>query len=283
MGKRDFDQWLSGFRESIADYGYYINFRKVVENARALKVELNMMNSLIGSSDVKNEFIELLDRYPSVLKCVPLLIAVRENEIRAMDDDGSFTYRFDRPNQSPEQYAVFMEKTGLFELISKHMINNLYDYVLGVETGLDSNGRKNRGGHLMEDLVEKYIRATGCKYQKEKYLKDIELDYSIDLSNISNDGKATKRFDFVVEGKDAVYAIEVNFYSSGGSKLNETARSYKMIAEESDGIRGFRFVWITDGRGWNSAKGNLRETFDVLDDLYNIKDLEDGVLKILFN
>ena len=179
-----------------------------------------------------------------------------------------------------------MEKTGLFELLEKHLINNLVDYVTGVETGLDSNGRKNRGGHLMEDLVESYIQKAGFTknetYFKEMYIHEITNRWGIDLSAISNSGKMEKRFDFVVKTDTMIYAIETNFYSSGGSKLNETARSYKTLALEADTIDGFSFVWFTDGKGWTSARNNLEETFDVLENIYNIKDLENGIMNLIF-
>lgn len=175
-----------------------------------------------------------------------------------------------------------MRKTGLFDLIQNHVVNNLVDYVTGVETGLDSNARKNRGGHLMENLVESYLVKAGLKkgetYFKEMYIHEIEKRWNIDLSSISNKGKAEKRFDFVVKGKDVVYGIETNFYTSGGSKLNETARSYKTITMETKDLDYFRFVWFTDGWGWGSARNNLKETFDVLEHLYCISDLEDGII-----
>ena len=177
-----------------------------------------------------------------------------------MDKDGSYTYSFKKSNQTPEQYADFMEKTGLFDLISKHLINNLYDYVLGVEAGLDSNGRKNRGGHLMEDLVEQFIKETGFEYREEMYNYEVEETYDVDLSALTNDD-VSKRFDFVIKTSDCVYGIETNFYSSGGSKLNETARSYKMLAVESKNIIGFKFILVIDGAGWVSARNNLKETW----------------------
>ena len=176
-----------------------------------------------------------------------------------------------------------MRETGLFELISTRVINNLVDYVLGVEAGLSSNGRKNRGGHLMEDLVESFIQKAGfiknVNYFKEMKLAELEAKTGLDLSALSNDGKTVKRFDYVIISEKCVYACECNFYASSGSKLNETARSYKTLALESKEIEGFKFVWFTDGLGWMSAKNNLRETFDVLDTIYNIKELEEGILE----
>ena len=155
---RDFNDWLAGFRDSISDYGYYIDFEKVHRNVDAMKIELNILNSLIGSTDIENDFALLITKYPEALQCIPLLLAVRANEIYAIDGDGAFTYNFKTQNLSIEQYKVFMRKTGLFDLMANHIVHNLVDYVTGVETGLDSNGRKNRGGHLMENLVESFIQ-----------------------------------------------------------------------------------------------------------------------------
>ena len=280
--KRNFVEWLGTFKDNISDYKYYINFDKVYKNVEENKVEFNMLNSLLGSKNIEEDFINLVTKYPEVLKCIPILLAVRNMEIPAMDEEGAFIYNFKKMNQSLEQYIVFMNKTGLFDLLANRGVTNIIDFVLGVETGLDSNGRKNRGGHLMEDLIEGYLKSEGVEYYKEMYLKDVEEKWGVNLSSLSNNGKSAKRFDFVVKTKNMIYGIETNFYTSGGSKLNETARSYKMIAEESKSIDGFKFVWFTDGKGWTSAKKNLEETFDVLDTMYNINDVENGVMKELF-
>ena len=278
----DFRTWLAGMRPCINGYGYYADFEKIYANVEAVRVELCIMNSLIGSHDIESDFKKLLVRYPEIVRCIPILLAVRTAEIYAQDEDGAFEYDFGSKSLPDEQYAVFMRKTGLFDLISGHIVNNLIDYCLGVETGLDSNGRKNRGGHQMEDLVEGYLARTGATYFKEMYLHDIEQRWGADMSAISADGTSTKRWDFVVKARDAVYVIETNFYASSGSKLNETARSYKMIAEEMNAVQGVEFVWVTDGGGWKNARGNLEETFGVMDHIYNIKDLESGVFDRLF-
>ncbi len=286
MENRNFDEWLSKFRSSISSYDYYIDFKKVVKNVEEIKVELNILNSLIGSKNVAEDFERIVTKYPETLACVPLLLAVRGNEIYAQDEEGAFLYNFKKMNYSVEQYKVFMHKTGLFDMISHHLVNNLVDYALGIETGLDSNGRKNRGGHQMEGLVEQYIVAAGYMkdkdYFKEMYLKDIERRWDIDLSALSNQGKAAKRFDFVIKTDNVIYGIETNFYSVGGSKLNETARSYKMLSQEADTIEGFTFVWFTDGIGWKSARENLRETFEEMEMIYSIDDMENGIMEMIF-
>lgn len=283
--KRNFNDWLSKFKTSISDYKYYVDFEKIYKNVDKVKVELNILNSLIGSKNIEEEFQNILIKYPETLECIPLLLAVRSREIFVKDEINEYLFKFDKMVYSIKDYIKFMRESGLLDLLQNHIINNLYDYVLGIEVGLDSNGRKNRGGHLMENLVESYIIKAGYKkdvdYFKEIYLKDIEKKWNLDLSEMSGHNTSTKRFDFVIKTDKQVYVIETNFYSSGGSKLNETARSYKMLAQESKKVDGVTFMWFTDGTGWNSAKKNLEETFNELETMYNINDLENGILNEL--
>ena len=286
--KRNFNDWFKNFKSTINSYDYYVNFEKVYFNVEAIKISLNLMNSLIGSKKIEEDFEALMTRYPEIITCIPILIAVRlkdigKNGLEILDDGTPMIYNFNKKTNTSDEYKKFMYKTGLFELLSNHLINNLVDYVTGVETGMDSNGRKNRGGKNMEALVESYIKATGCKYYTEMQIAEVEKKYKLDLSALSNNGKTVKRFDFIVESEGHVYGFEVNFYASGGSKLNETARSYKMLAEEAKNINGFSLVWITDGAGWQSARNNLEETFDIFDNVYCIDDLDKGVLNQLFN
>ncbi len=286
---REFNEWIKSFRSSIASYNYYIDFDKVFRNVEDIRIELNILNFLVGSKNIEQDFQNILERYPEVLKCIPILLAVRTREIYAQDDFFSWNYNFNSRFEDWNSeifyttYSYFMEKTGLFSLLQNHIINNLVDYVTGVEVGLDSNGRKNRGGHLMEDLIESFIKKAGFEknknYFKEMYIHEIEQKWNIDLSAISNQGKMEKRFDYVVKTDKMIYVIETNFYSSGGSKLNETARSYKTLANEIATIDGVTFVWFTDGNGWNSARNNLEETFDVMEHIYNINDLENGIIE----
>ena len=283
--KRNYDDFINTMVDCLADYKYYVDFDKVYKNVDKYKVELNILNSLIGSKNIEQEFRDLVLKYPDVLDCIPILLAVRSKEIFVKTDIKEYLYNFETMIYSLDEYVKFMRETGLFDLIQNHIINNLYDYTLGIEVGLDSNARKNRTGDTMESLVESYIISAGYKYNidyfKEMYLSDIEKKWNVDLSNISANNVSTKRFDFVIKKDNCIYVIETNFYSSSGSKLNETARSYKMIALESKDIKGVKFIWITDGKGWKSALHNLEETYNVMDTLYNINDLDSGILENL--
>ena len=282
---RDFNRWFNNLKTSISNYGYYVDFEKIYKSAEKYKVELNILNSLIGSKTIEKDFENIILKYPETLEVIPMLLAVRSNEIFVKDSTNEYLFKFNKMVYSVGDYLKFMKETGLFELLQNHIINNLYDYLLGVEVGLDSNGRKNRGGHLMEDLVEEYIVKAGYKknesYFKEMYLADIEKKWNMNLSAMSGNNVSTKRFDFVIKTNKQVYVIETNFYSSGGSKLNETARSYKMLAEESRKVKGVTFIWVTDGLGWIGARKNLEETFNELPALYNISDLDNGILNNL--
>ena len=283
--KRNFNIWLSSFRDSIADYGYYIDFEKVHQNVENIKIELNILNSLIGSKSIEEDFENLIKKYPEVLKCIPLLLAVRSNEIFCQDENGGHLFRFkseDYPTNDFEQYRYFMRETGLFDLLENHIVKDLVDYATGVETGLDSNGRKIRGGHLMENLVESFINKAGfikdVNYFKEMKASSISQKWGYDLSCILNNGKTEKRFDFVIKTNTQLYVIETNFYATQGSKLNETARSYETLSNGIENISGITFVWFTDGKGWYTSRHNLEQTFDVMEHIYNIKDLENGII-----
>lgn len=310
--KRDFDQWLTTFKSSIASFDYYVDFHKVLDNVERWRSELYLMNSLLGSEHIEADFKALAAKYPDILRVVPILLAVRYEEIPVLDTGVLTIYDFgrDAPTNTPDEYCEFMRSTGLFSLMENHAITNLYDYVTGVEVGLDSNGRKNRGGHLMENLVESYLMGAGLRrrmtgetssrgrsqkrqsisgdptetgvYYKELYATQAQDFWGVDLDAITNGGAADKRFDYVARTHRGVFGIETNFYGGGGSKLNETARSYKEIAQEAAGIDGFTFVWVTDGGGWMSARHNLEETFDVLENLYDIADLDAGAFRRLF-
>ncbi len=288
MIQRNLQLWFQQLKSSIASYNYYTDFEKVYKNVDSVKIELHILNALVGSQDIYNDFIKIINEYPKVLKCIPILLAVRDKKIKIFDknENTEILYDFLNPSFSLEQYIYFMEQTGLFDLLKEKKITSVYDYVTGVEVGLDSNGRKNRTGDLMEDLVESYIIDAGFEngksYFKEMNLTDICKKWNVDLSKISNDGKTQKRFDFVVKTDNMIYLIEANFYSSSGSKLNETARSYKNLAIGAKEIPEITFVWFTDGIGWKTAKNNLIETFSVLDNIYNIEEIKSGVIKKVF-
>ncbi len=279
--KREFDEIMSSLKKSIANYSYYTDFEKVYRNVNKFRIELNILNSLIGSNNIEEEFQSLLQEYPKTLNVIPLLLAIRKTEVEIFDGE-EITFSFKSMNHEIDLYLKFMRETGLFSLMEDNKIKCLFDYITGVEVGLDTNARKNRTGKAMEAIVESFIAELGIEYHSELYKSQIKEIYDIDIDQyiVSTDEQdvANKRFDFVVKTENQLYIIETNFYSGGGSKLNETARSFKNIASDMNNAPELTFIWITDGVGWKSAKRNLKETYDIMDHLYTLTDLENKVL-----
>lgn len=278
--QRNFDDWFNTFRASINISRCYVDFSSSYKDKdmEVLNVEMHILDVLVNADNPEEKFRFIANEYPCCLKVIAMLMDMSDYEIYFMNENGTLSHNF----KDTEQYIIFMRSTGIFKMLQKHVISNLHDYIAGIKAGLNLNGRKNRGGHQMENLVESFLKKAGVEYDPQMYIEDIEHEYHINLSPISAGKTSTKRFDFVVRTEKFIYAIETNFYTSGGSKLNETARSYKMLAEESRYIERFRFMWITDGGGWESAKHNLEETFNAMTHIYNIADMEEGIFIRLF-
>lgn len=251
----------------------YVDFRKVAANVDAISLRLNQLNYLIGQEDMGSAVRSLWNENPKVFSVLDILIAVRtKDRKKVLDSHGavrSVSYYF----TSPEQITAFLDETGLTEVFQSKQIRNLVDYVFGVEVGLDSNARKNRGGHIMEALVADTLRKSGIAFEQEVYYTEFpEIVKAL--------GADKKRFDFVVRTSRITYLIEANFYTGGGSKLNEVARSYSELAPKINAVPGFEFVWITDGIGWNDARNKLEEAFAHIPDIYNLSSLSDFIEKL---
>lgn len=282
---RDFNNWFSTLTDSIYTYSYFTDFDKIYKNINNIKVELNILNSLIGSQNIEKEFQNIIKKYPETIKCIPILLAIRQQEIIVNDNTDKHLINFTiSKNTDVELYIKFMRETGLFDLLSKSKIKSLQDYVTGIEVGLDSNARKNRTGKVMENIIESYIQSAGYKKHRTYFTQinttDFNVKFGINLS-LYTKTITNKKFDFVIKKDKKIFAIEVNFYNSQGSKLNETARSYKEIALETKNMENFSFIWITDGKGWLSSKKNLEDTFNSINYIYNLKDVENGLFKKL--
>lgn len=286
--KRDFSNWLTTLTESISSWNFYTDFPKVFNNIKNYEKEISLLNSLIGSTNLEEELLSLLGTNPSVKKVLPLLLATRQESIYVLDDNRKIEIDFFNNESSDELLLKFMQNTGLFDLIKNSLVSNFKDYLIGIEVGLDSNARKNRTVLEMEKRVEEELQKIGLKlnvdYFKQMNLSSVENHFKLNLKNLKESMKAEKRFDFVIfHDNKHIYLLEVNFYTKPGSKLNEVARSYKMLAKEIESESNLHFVWITDGKGWFGAQNNLKETFEEIDTVFNLNDLSYGKLEELLN
>ena len=271
--KEQFDLFISQLQETNQTLDFFCDFDKISQNVEDIKLSLCMLNSLIGSSDLRKSVETIWKRDKSAFGVMDILIAVRsEGKKKVLDSLGRCVV-LDTLFNSADGVMEFLENTGLAEIFQSKKINDLVDYVFGIETGLDTNARKNRSGHVMEDMVARIFEKNGIHYRQEVYSSEWPT-----ITRVLGDDE--KRFDFVIKTAAKTYLIEVNFYSGGGSKLNEVARSYSDIAPKINSVSGFEFVWITDGIGWKSAKNKLQEAYSIIPSVYNLKNI-DNFIKII--
>ncbi len=279
-----FKEITFSFKNKITQWNYFVNWQKVLQNIEPIEKELNLLNYLIGKKELHKETVDLLLKYPDTIKAIPLLLAIRDKSLEVLIDVRNFIYRefdFSKKEYSKNEivtFADFILKSGLGELLKDKKIKNLVDYATGVEVGLDSNGRKNRGGTLMECLVEEFVRDTSnelhIEYMPQATAKKINVKWDIQIEV----DKSSRIIDFAINNNGKLYFIEVNFYGGGGSKLKSTATEYIRMNEYWN-KQGIEFIWITDGAGWKSTLKPLREYFDKADYLLNLEMLKKGTLK----
>lgn len=267
-----FEVFLSQLSETNATLDYFTDFDKIRGNVNKIAIKLNQLNYLIGKKNLQKSIKELYKENPRTFDVLDILIAIRKNrKAKTINNQGEVVLLEDY-FASPDMILEYIEETGLAEVFRNKDITNLVDYVFGVEVGLDTNARKNRGGDNMSKTVARIFEKADVYYKKE--ISSTEFDEIVSL------GADIKRFDFVIKTKKKTYLIETKYYNSGGSKLNETARAYSDVAPKINQYKSFEFVWITDGQGWLSAKNKLEEAYNIIPSLYNLVTLESFIEKI---
>ena len=270
---KDFNKFMSQLQETNQTLDFFCDFDKIAANVDNIKLSLCMLNSMIGTTDLRRSVETIWNRDRSAFSVMDILIAVRSGGKKVVLNSAGDCIILDKLFTSIDGVMEYLEETGLADLFRQKKINNLVDYVFGIETGLDSNARKNRSGHVMEGMVAKILSKHNIPYRQEVYSSEWP-----EISDVLGDDE--KRFDFVIETSDKTYLIEVNFYSGGGSKLNEVARSYSDIAPKINSVPGFEFIWITDGIGWKSAKNKLQEAYNIIPSIYNLTNMSEFIISI---
>lgn len=282
--KKDFDHLVSTFRSSIKTWDYFVNWNKVFTNSASFEIALNKLNYLLGKDDLRGEFYRLYESNPDIAKALPVLLAVRENNLEIYNKTSKELefYNFSGEGGDANKYFEFLDKSGLIKLFQRDGIKNLVDYVIGVEVGLDSNGRKNRGGTLMEEIVglflEDFCKQNNLKYIPQASPSKIKLKWNFDIVV----DKSERSFDFAVYNPQSnkIKLFETNFYNGGGSKLKAVCGEFRSLYDELK-RQNIEFIWITDGLGWHTAKRPLEETYNHNDYVFNLSMLEDGALNEL--
>ena len=262
----EFRTFMSQLSETNATLSYWTDFTKVKSNVASIEIKLNTLNYLLGKEDLRTAVTDLWNNDKRVFDVLQILIACRKRDKKKIINADAEFVLLESYLTTLNGVIEFIEGTGLANIFKDKNVKNLVDYVFGVEVGLDSNARKNRSGDAMEDTVELIIAGCGLKYRKEVY----SSEWPAITKALGTD---KKRFDFVIETMDKTYLAEVNFYSGGGSKLNETARSFTEIAPKINAVDGFEFLWVTDGKGWESARNKLQEAYYTIPNVYNLSTL----------
>lgn len=268
---KQFKIFLSQLSETNATLDYFVDFEKVVGNIRKTALKLNQLNYLIGKDNLEEAINDLYEENPKVFEVLDILIAVRNKKTKTFNNNGKIV-SLESYFTSPKSILEYICETRLAEVFKNKEITNLVDYVFGIEVGLDTNARKNRGGDNMSKAVSLFFDKGGIFYKRE-----VNSTLFLDIESLGVD---VKRFDFVIKTKRKTYLIETNFYNTGGSKLNEVARAYSEVAPKINQYENYEFVWITDGQGWLSAKNKLEEAYNIIPSVYNLTTLEEFVEKI---
>lgn len=274
---KDFNKFMSQLQETNQTLDFFCDFTKIEENVEDVKLSLCMLNSLIGAVDLHKAVEAIWKRDKSAFQVLDILIAVRRERTKkgnkkrkAVVTSLGNIVNMDDYYTSVDSVVSFLNETGLSDLFVNSKIKDLVDYVFGIETGLDSNARKNRSGHIMENKVREILEKHDVHCRSEVYSSEWpEITQAL--------GTDKKRFDFVIKTRVKTYLLEVNFYSDGGSKPNEVARAYSELAPKINKVSGFEFVWITDGIGWNKAKNKIEEAYSIVPKVYNLTDIVDFV------
>lgn len=281
---KNFNLLINSFKSSIKTWDYFVNWKKVFSNKTELEITLNKLNYLLGKDNLREEFNTLYSSNPDIIKALPVLLAVRENKLEIFDkvSKKSEFFNFFEDEVSADKYYRFVENSGLATLFQKDGIKNLVDYVLGVEVGLDSNGRKNRGGSLMEEIVESFIdnfcKRKGFEYLSQARATAIKKKWYLDIKV----DKSERSFDFAIYNpiNKKIKLVETNFYNGGGSKLKAVCGEFRNLNDELK-KQNIDFIWVTDGLGWNTTKRPLEETYNNNDYVFNLNMLENDILEKL--
>ena len=270
---------------------YYVNWKKVDRETKKYELELNTLNYLIGKDDIYLEALRLFTKQPNLLKAIPSLIASRDKVLDILTIDNDDNMSFEQLNFKTidasriDDYMKFIEKSGLLKFLQRHANRSLVDYVYGVETGLDSNARKNRSGKTMEGILERYVsrisKEQKLEWKAQATAKFIKSEWGIEVPV----DKSERRFDVAVYSKEKhkVWLLETNYYGGGGSKLKSVAGEFtelsQFVVTSDDDVE---FVWVTDGQGWLTAHLPLAEAFSHITNVFNLEMLREGFLSELF-
>lgn len=279
------ESFLLSLKQSIYNWGYYVDFTKLSKVDTYIG-QLKLIEKLFkcNTENIDKYVLELVSDIKN-RQAFLLLLALKKAQLKdaivtSNCDDSEYNYfeifnkKSNLTKEEKRYFMIFFYESGLREFFLNTKIKSLIDYCRGIAIGLDTNGRKNRTGLLMEDVCDKIISDICIRnnwlYLKQANSKSIYENWGIDIDI----GKINRRFDFVINVNNRLHIIEVNYYNSNGSKIKATAKEY-IILNKLLNNNNFNFYWVTDGKAWNQNTSILSE---IPDDLYfmNLSQISNG-------
>ncbi len=293
LGISNVDELCKALTDTLIEtnytYDFFVNWDKAVNNRDIFKYELALLKSIKGSSSPETDFTSLLEKYPEVVKVIPVLLACREGILKVIDSIEDLlqhkTFNFNKSHYKPseiKEIVRFARKTGLLKVLCE--MDSATDYLLGVEVGLDTNARKNRSGIFLEKMVTELLenlasRNSNLTFVAQKTFSYVEARHGIEIPPTLKD----RKFDYVVINKGVATNIEVNFYGGTGSKPSEIVNSYINRGEVLSSA-GWKFVWLTDGQGWKRMQRPFHLGVNGISYVINAHFLRQGLLeRIIYN
>lgn len=286
-----FGYFMKHLKDTIKGWDFFVSWEKVMGNVEEMEISLNILNSLVGKENIREAFEALLFRYPEVAQILPVLLAIREKSIKVLEPNHRNIFNFKEYSFEKKKFlekeeiasmADFAENSGIFDLFQNRRVRNIVDYVMGVEVGLDSNARKNRTGDAMEHisrlLIHEICHKWGFQYMIQANASRIRQQFGYEVKV----DKSERSFDFAIDTGNKLYLLETNYYGGGGSKLKSVAGEFSSLfsfLQEVTPQHGF--IWITDGKGWETTTKPLKEAFDKIDFILNFTMLENGILEAI--
>jgi type II restriction enzyme len=269
-----------------------VDWKKVFKHVERYRHELFLLSSLCSAPDKEQAARELLRKYPQVVPVLPVLIANADRNtprcVIHLAEDLSRglikSYDFSAPGaplteSQVEMYVEFLLKSGVLFLLEQ--IKSVFDYVTGVEVGLDSNARKNRSGKCAIEALRPAVEQALSRLPQIESKAEATYAFLAAQGCTLPGGFTRKKWDWAfwtLKAPRRFAVVEVNHYGSTGSKPESITAEYVARQQILDKA-GVGFIWVTDGCGWLKMRPALREAFDRVDCLINIRLANEGQLE----
>lgn len=268
-----FIKTLSTTNIKLEEYTSWKKINKEMDKNRWYCNQLNFFLS-INEKDFKLKFSKYFNESEESFKMLPLLLSNKKEHFNYLINNQIRTFNI----KNKSDVYIFIRESGLLEnIFINESCKDIYSYCFGVEVGIDNNSLKNKSGKWASDILLKILEDNNIEeIKKEVYIKDI-----LNLPNNKLGEFQNKKFDFVFKYKNVTYLVELNYFNSGGSKINSESDRFielnnKIIESK---IPNIKLLYVTDGLGWLKHKEKLKMVLKNIGHCYNFQLLKSDFFK----